>query len=195
MRIPRAVKACASSPSERAAGALRAAVDVGHHVGGVRVGVVRCARGVRPGRRTAAGRKFGLPSLTPRALAAASAAIVRCEIISRSCSATAARMWIVSRVACGLSQATKSTPDSIKFEIKATLRASRSSLAMTKVAPPQPAGRERGGDLRPVVFLAELDLLKLGDDHAARPGNMAGNRLALRFQAQPRGALLGGRTR
>ena len=40
-----------------------------------------------------AGKGVGLPSRVPFALAAASAALVRCEIISRSCSATAARMW------------------------------------------------------------------------------------------------------
>ena len=57
----------------------------------------------------------------------------------------------------------------------------------------QPAGGERRGDLRPVVLLAAFDLLKLGDDDAAGAGDMAGNRLALRLQAQPRGALLRGR--
>ena len=39
----------------------------------------------------------GLPSLTPRRVAAASAAFVRVLIASASCSATAARMWIVRR--------------------------------------------------------------------------------------------------
>jgi hypothetical protein len=38
----------------------------------------------------------------PRALAAARAALVRSEIASRPCSATAARMWMVSLLACGL---------------------------------------------------------------------------------------------
>jgi hypothetical protein len=74
------------------------------------------------------------PSRTPRALAACSAALVRAEIISRSCSATAARMWSVRRVACGLSQATNSTPASIMVAMNATLRESRSSLAMTSRA-------------------------------------------------------------
>ena len=62
------------------------------------------------------------PSRTPRTLAARSAALVRDAIISRSCSATAARMCRVSRVACGLSQATNSTPASIMAAMKATLR-------------------------------------------------------------------------
>jgi hypothetical protein len=74
------------------------------------------------------------PSLAPRAFAAASAAFVRAEIISASCSATAARTCTVSRFACGRSTATNSTPLSIKFEIKATFRASRSSFAMISVA-------------------------------------------------------------
>jgi hypothetical protein len=64
---------------------------------------------------------------------------------------------------------------------------------MTKVARRNRQARECRGDLRAVVFLARLDLLKLGDDHAASPGDMAGNRFALRFQAQPAGALGQGR--
>src|ERR1700730_12536517 len=44
---------------------------------------------------------FGPPSFFPRSLAAASAAFVRELINSRSCSATAARMWMVSLFACG----------------------------------------------------------------------------------------------
>src|SRR5262245_51781290 len=43
----------------------------------------------------------GPPSLTPRRLAAASAALVRSLMAVRSCSATAARMWTVSLLACG----------------------------------------------------------------------------------------------
>ena len=74
------------------------------------------------------------PSTRPRALAAASAALVRCEIMSRSCSATAARMCRVRRVAWGLSTAMKSALASIIWEMKATFRASRSSLAMMSVA-------------------------------------------------------------
>jgi hypothetical protein len=53
---------------------------------------------------------------------------------ARSCSATAARMWSVRRVACGLSQATNSTPESIMVAMNATFRESRSSLAMTNRA-------------------------------------------------------------
>jgi hypothetical protein len=55
---------------------------------------------------------FGLPSRLPRALAACRASLVRWAIISRSCCATAARMWTVSLFACGLSTATNSTPES-----------------------------------------------------------------------------------
>jgi hypothetical protein len=39
----------------------------------------------------------GPPSLTPRRLAAAKAALVRSLIAARSCSATATRMWTVSK--------------------------------------------------------------------------------------------------
>jgi hypothetical protein len=51
----------------------------------------------------------GVPSRFPCALAAARAALVRSESASRSCSATAARMWMLSLLACGLSAATNST--------------------------------------------------------------------------------------
>ena len=44
----------------------------------------------------------GVPSRFPRALAAARAALVRSEIASRSCSAAAARMWMVSLLAVGI---------------------------------------------------------------------------------------------
>ncbi len=67
--------------------------------------------------------------------ALASAAFVRSEIAFASCSATAAIMWIVSRFACGKSTASNSTPASISADTNATLRASRSSLAMISVAP------------------------------------------------------------
>lgn len=74
------------------------------------------------------------PSFTPRAFAAASAAFVRSLIASASASATAATMCSVRRFACGVSHATNSTADAITFAMKATLRAKRSSLAMTSVA-------------------------------------------------------------
>jgi hypothetical protein len=44
----------------------------------------------------------GVPSRFPRALAAARVALVRSEIASRSCSAAAARMWMVSLLAVGI---------------------------------------------------------------------------------------------
>jgi hypothetical protein len=60
--------------------------------------------------------------------------LVRAEIASRSCSATAARIWIVNLVAVGLSQQTKSTLRSINIAMNARLRLSRSSSAMTSFA-------------------------------------------------------------
>ena len=77
---------------------------------------------------------FGLPSLTPRALTACSAAVVRSEIITDSCWATAARMCAVNSVRCGLSTATHFIPDSMKVAIAATLRYRRSILAISRVA-------------------------------------------------------------
>ncbi len=82
--------------------------------------------------------RWGLPRRPPRrfprALAAANAAVVRAEIIVASCSATAARICTVKRFACGKSHATNSTPASMSEEMKWTLRARRSSLAMIRVA-------------------------------------------------------------
>src|SRR6516162_11210439 len=75
----------------------------------------------------------GPPSFLPRPLAAARAALVRSEIASRSCSATAARMWMVSLLACGLSVATNSTPESIRAAMKARWDR-RSSFAMQSLA-------------------------------------------------------------
>src|SRR5437773_2152523 len=96
---------------------------------------------------------------------------------------------MVNRVACGLSQATNSTPLSTTELTKATLRASRSSLAMIRVACRAPAHRQCGGDLRPIVLLAALDLLERGDDVAAAGGDVPGDRLALRFEAEAGNAL------
>src|SRR5262249_41925788 len=75
----------------------------------------------------------GLPRRLPRALAACSASLVRWEIISRSCCATAARMWIVSLLG-GLSTATNATPLSMSAAMNARLRDRRSSLAMQSLA-------------------------------------------------------------
>src|SRR5215472_8897806 len=58
---------------------------------------------------------------------------------------------------------------------------------------PQPAGSEGCGDLRPIVALAGFDLAVLGDEYALGAGDVASHRLALRFEAEPRGALLVGR--
>ena len=82
------------------------------------------------------------------AFAAASAALVRAEIISRSWSATAARMWMMIRVAVGLSQATNSILLSIRFAMKATLRVRRSSLAITRTPRLTRQGRDAAGNCR-----------------------------------------------
>jgi hypothetical protein len=74
------------------------------------------------------------PQTTPRAFDATIAALTRSEMSFASYSAIAARIWIVSRFACGKSAATNSTPLSMSCEIKATLRARRSSFAITKIA-------------------------------------------------------------
>jgi hypothetical protein len=55
---------------------------------------------------------LGLPRRLPRALAAFRAADVLALMISRSCWATAARIWMVNLLAWGLSTATNSTLES-----------------------------------------------------------------------------------
>jgi hypothetical protein len=92
-------------------------------------------------------------------------------------------------LAWGKSAATKSTPLSISFEMKATLRAKRSSLATTRVAPYR---RHRPIQLGPVVALAALNL-----GHLVRQGPVAAveegpDRFPLGFQPEPGPALLGG---
>ena len=90
-------------------------------------GCFSCARG-------AASLSHSETSSLRAALTGASAALVRAEIASRSCSATAARIWIVNLVAVGLSQQTKSTLRSINIAMNVRLRLRRSSLAMTNFA-------------------------------------------------------------
>ena len=74
------------------------------------------------------------PQTTPRAFDATIAAFTRSDISLASYSAMAAKIWIVRRLACGKSAATNSTPHSMSCAINATLRANRSSFAMTSVA-------------------------------------------------------------
>jgi hypothetical protein len=110
--------------------------------------------------------------------------LVRSDIIVRSCSATAARMCSVSRVACGLSTATNSTPESISAAMKAKLRESRSSFATTSLAfsflQAARAARSCGrlSDRLPLAAL-RLDVLGFGPPVAAV--QVIGDGRALRF--------------
>ena len=88
----------------------------------------------RASSRCAVGACLLPPQTTPRAFEATMAALTRSEISLASYSAMAARMWIVSRLACGKSASTNSTPLSMSCAIKATLRARRSRFAMTRTA-------------------------------------------------------------
>jgi Recombinase len=96
--------------------------------------VARSATPPFPARRRLSA-PFGFPSFTPRALATASASFVRREIASRSACATSAMIPTVRSFASGMSTATNLTPLSRKASRKAALRDSRSSFAMTSVAP------------------------------------------------------------
>ena len=73
----------------------------------------------------------GVPSCFPRAFAAARA---RSEMASRSCSATAARIWMVSLLANGISAATHSTPDSHESRHEGKISGELIQLAMTSRA-------------------------------------------------------------
>ena len=77
----------------------------------------------------------GVPSFAPRAFLAVSASLVRLEIVSRSCWAMIANRPAVSVLASGMSQQTKTTPESRRAKMKPALRLSRSNLAINSVAP------------------------------------------------------------
>lgn len=131
--MPRAVSASASS-----ARVLHPALRAASMYGMIELAILfafatRTRQAARALSRSPA-RSLGLPSFTPLAFAAASAAFVRTLIISRSCSATAARTWTVNLLAIGISAAMKSTPASISELMKATFLARRSSFAITSVA-------------------------------------------------------------
>jgi hypothetical protein len=69
------------------------------------------------------------------AFAAASAAFVRSEIALASCSATAARMWIVRRLACEKSTASNST-SAPQFTTNALDNDTRARSIANRVSPP-----------------------------------------------------------
>ncbi len=75
------------------------------------------------------------PSFTPRAFAAASAALVRAEMARRSSSATMAITPTVSRLAFGMSAATNSMPAFSSPRRKPASRLSLSSFAKRILAP------------------------------------------------------------
>ena len=103
------------------------------------------------------------------------------EIISRSCSATAARMWIVSRFAVGhIAAATNSTFALHQAAMNATLRASRSSLAITSFA----CACDSGSVAAAADRRCSLGLDELGDQIPSAAVQIVGDRLALP-EAQP----------
>ena len=98
--------------------------------------LVACRRASVPfPARLSAAAPFGLPRLTPRDLATASASFVRRAIASRSCRATRAMMPTVRSFASGRSAVRKRTPLARRVSRKAALRERRSSLAIASVSP------------------------------------------------------------
>ena len=90
-------------------------------------------------------------------------------------------------MAWGLSQATNSTPASIIVAMKATLRESRSSLAMTSRALCFRQAARAFCQFRPVVAPARLNLSVLGYEDAADAREVAlhGGALGLKAEARP----------
>ena len=131
---------------------------------------------------------LGLPSLTPLALAAASAAFVRDEIARRSSSATSAMIPTVSRFACGMSTAMNSTPACSRPSRKWASRLSRSSATNDGLGVEGAAGVEGQGQRRTVVgALAALDLDELFDQLPTAAVEPAFDSGALRLEAGLRG--------
>ena len=110
----------------------------------------------------------GPPSLTPRRLAAASAALVRSLIAARSCSATAARMWTVSLLACGLSAAMNSIAVHQGGD-EGEVAGEAVELGDDELGLVLPAGGERLLELGAIRAFAALDLGELGDDKKIGP--------------------------
>src|SRR5262249_37565586 len=147
--------------------------------------------------RCRASPSFGLPRRLPRAFAACRASLVRWAIISRSCCATAARMWIVSLLACGLSTATNSTPESIRVAMNARFRDRRSSFAITSLARcflhAVKAAASWGRSLRLLTTMAvealldgEAETLTRKAIELAKAGDLAALRVCLDRIAPPR---------
>jgi hypothetical protein len=83
--------------------------------------------------------------------------------------------------AWGKSTAVNSTPLSIRFEMKATLRASRSSFAMMRVAPWRRQRRRASASLG---RSAALDLHDFGREVPVAAVQMGADRLPLGLQAE-----------
>ena len=107
--IPRAVSAAATARKDSSAGRFDLPDDR-HDVGGETIG----GGGVGRVAELGGDGELGAAELLAIRLSRSERRLRPCEIIMRSCSATAARMCSVSRVACGLSTATNSTPESIR---------------------------------------------------------------------------------
>ena len=135
-RQPAFVQACGQL-SERLSACGEELSDDGREIRGACAAFALRARALAVVPRSLARRVkcAGAPRTTPRRFAAASAALVRAEIASASCSATIARMPTVRRLAPGKSAATNSTPESRRARRKAAFLDSRSSFATTSVAP------------------------------------------------------------
>ena len=110
------------------------------------------------------GRLVGLPSLTPRALAACSAALVRSEIMRRSACATSAMMPTTISLASGMSAATNLTPAFCRPSRKCASRLKPVDLGDHQRRAVDLAGLQRLVQRRAVVIvLAALDLDMLLD--------------------------------
>ena len=109
---------------------------------------------------------------------------MRSLIAPRSCSATAARMWTVSLLACGLSAAMNSTLLSMSGNER-QIAGQAVELGDDELALVLPAGRQGLFKLGAGVALAALDLGMLGDELPGAAVEIVLDGRALGVEAKP----------
>jgi hypothetical protein len=122
-----------------------------------------------------------------------SAALVRSEIARRSSSATIAMMPTVSLLAFGMSAAVNAIPERCNPKQKMRIAGEAIELRDDQRCPAHPAFRQRPRELWTIVALVALDLDEFRQRRSLEAGEIAGRRVTLRLDAQPRAALPVGR--
>jgi hypothetical protein len=191
--MPRAVSAAAMLASDAALSARMLSITGARSAASARTLAALATAATRPAASACArvpGCRFGLPSRTPRALAAARAALVRAEIIRASSSATAARMWMVSRLTVGGRDELDAGFHEVRHEGDVTGKPVQ--FGDQQDGATGAAGCQRRGELRAIVLSAALDLDRLGHNRAAGGRCMRRYCRTLRLEAEAALALLVG---